>query len=195
MILNSRWASWKRLKSLDLQLAVAMRDTTPDKNLRDAYNDAIGKYGWTNLDYWKDKLCAIKLAECTAPVENKTGKRKRRSTPNKSDSNFKWPPGFGSGYDDKHVDDDEEELLLAAGEGKRRKIKKEVLDTATLEEINALYEVSDEDDTLATPKRGKPAVPGRSSSLVVPPAATTPKRPDPVSVSPGKSKASDSPIE
>ena len=181
-----------------------MRDTTPDTNLRNAYHDAIGMYGWNNLDYWKDKLCAIKLAECTTLVGKKTVKRKRQSTLDaKSDPTFRWPPGFGPGYGNEHVDDEEEELLLAAGEEKRRKIKKEVLDTATLEEINALYEVSDGEGTLATPKEGKTAVSGLSScfvmppysSLSVPPATSASKHPNPVTTTGTKPKASEFPIK
>ena len=203
MLLNSRWSAWKCLKPLDFQLAVVIRDTTLDKTLEQAYHDGLGMYGWNNLGYWKDKLCALNLAEDTAPVEKKTGKRKRRSMRHKSVPKFKWPPGFGPGYGDEQLVDDEEELSLAAGEGKERKIKKEVLDTATLEEINALYEVSDREDAVAIRKESKIAVPDHfssiiippSSSLVIPPTISTSKHFNSNPMKPGKFQVLESPIE
>ncbi len=159
MVLKSRWASWKCLKPLDFHLAVAIRDTTPDVKLKEAYHDAIGKYDWNRLEYWKDRLYAMKLANDTAPVSNGNGKRKREAVPaTKPGYQFKWPPGFGPECGDGEEGDDEAGLFLPSGESKRRKVKKEAVDTMTLAEINALYEDSDADALFSARKGSKRAV-------------------------------------
>ena len=190
---NSRWAAWNRLKPLDFQLAVAIRDTTLDAKLKEGYQDAIGMYDWNKLCYWKDKMCAMKLAEETAPGGTQLNKRKRGGTPNtKSSSSFKRPSAFRSGYGNDHEDDDEDEVLLAEAAAKRRKIKKEVTDAATLEDINGLYENSDEDDPVCAPGKGRLAVPGHSRSLFGTPATTSAlKRHASSSMTPGKPKTNE----
>lgn len=197
MVLISRWASWKRLKPLDFQLAVAIRDTTPDRKLREAYHDAIGMYEWNRLNYWKDKLCAMKISNDTAPVQNKNGKRKREATSNtESGPKFEWPPGFGPEHAHDSVDDDEAELFLPLGENKRRAIKKEVLDTSILIESNALYEDSDADDLFSARKTSKSNFLGRSP---FPPGmgatTSTLRRHKSSSMAPGKPRAENTCIE
>lgn len=192
-VLDSRWASWNRLKPLDFHLAVAIRDTTPDIKLKEGYQDAIGMYEWNRLGFWKDKLCAMKLADETAPGGSQLGKRKRGSTPDtKSKPSFERPPRFGSACGNNYDDDDEDELFLAEAAAKRRKVKKEVTDAATLEEINALYENSDGDDLVCAPGRSRLAVARRFGSLFGTPA-TMPglKRHASTSMTPGKSKVNE----
>ncbi len=191
----SRWASWNRLKPLDFQLAVAIRDTTPDEKLKEAYHDAIGMYEWNRLNYWKDKLCALKLANATASVRDKDGKRKREATSNtKSGCEFQWPPGFGPRYRHGNVDDDEAELLLPSGEFKR-KIKKEVFDTTILADSNALYEDSDAGNLFSAPK-GSRSLLGRSATLLGR-RATTPtlRSHKSSSTTPGKLRAGNTSVE
>ena len=182
-----------------MQLAIAIKDTTPDEILKEAYHDAIGVYGWNSLGYWKDKLCAMDLADDTAPVRNKNGKRNREMTlETKLRPQSKWPPGFGPEWGEDKVDDDEDEgPILPIGRGKRRMIKKEVLETATLADIDALYGNSDEEDVRTARKVSRTALSGRFAPPLeqTPVTAATLRRLLSSSVTPGRSRTDTGIIE
>ena len=162
-------------------MAVAIRDTTPNKKLKEAYHDAILMFEWNRLPYWKDKLCAMKLADESAPVQHTGNKRKRKSTPDpKPGPVFKWPPGFGPDYGGDNVDDEEPEYFMTGRDGKRRMIKKETSDTTTLAASKMVSDESKGNDLFRSQEgKNKAKAPGRLlSSLAAPVTSSKSDKPD-----------------
>ena len=63
----SRWTPWNRLLPVDIQGAGGVRDLIEDRDLKEAYSEAIEQYGNSDLTFWKDRLYAKKLQDdCTS---------------------------------------------------------------------------------------------------------------------------------
>ena len=123
------------------------------------------EFEWNRLPYWKNKLWAAQLADESDLVQE-IGSKHRRETSDDTNSGqaFKWPPGFGPGYDNGNVDDEEPEPLLTERDSKRVKIKKEASDDTTLAGSVASGKFS---DSVCEQRANKPRIRGPFSSSLV----------------------------
>lgn len=93
----SRWTPWSRLLPIDIQGADGVRNSIEDRDLKEAYSEAIEQYGRSSLAYWKDRLFAKSVHQGSVSkkfkVEIGTGVSPLKRTV--SAMGFIYPPVIG----------------------------------------------------------------------------------------------------
>ena len=157
-VVLSCWPGWRALEPFDLGMGTAIRETTTDPLLAQAWDEAIvSEREDRSIGYWKERLAAkeAKGAAEARPGIIVNGKapenRKRKGTPKTS-----FPPAYTR---DEDMDDDEEaNIFLPPAESIGPNIKDE-FDGSSFSGLTPLRPGL----PLETSKRGKLDIAGRFS--------------------------------
>lgn len=182
--LPSCWVPWNRLQPLDIQMANAKLQEMDTQemdygDLTKAYNEAIEQWDNHNIQYWIDKLLALRLGEDGIMVvkTTKVAKRKRMGSPM-----FKNPLGLSKFLGKDNVDDDEELFSHVKKEPKEdigmdmSSHEEDIGMDRSFHQDDTLYDVSDTEELhrSAKAKRNSKSSVSVAPSLYTPP--TTPAK-------------------
>lgn len=178
----SCWVPWNRLQPLDIQMANSQLQEIDEQgmdydDLTKAYVEVIEQWDNHNIQYWIDKLLALRLTEDGVMIvkTTKVAKHKRPGSPT-----FKNPLNLSKFLDGDNVDDDEDFFSRV-----KKEPKEDIAMDMSFQHNDTLHEVS---DTEERQHRAKTKRESKSSASVAPSLHTPP-------TTPAKSKGGGSPQE
>ena len=164
---SSCWVPWNRLQPLDIQMAFSKKEETDDEDLAKAYTEAIEQWDNHNIQYWIDKLLALRyMSEDEGKIvkATKVTKRKRTDSPT-----FRNPLGLSKFLNIDNVDDDEGMFAPV-----KKEPKEEDVINLSFEQDRSLYDHSDSEELQ---QRAKVKRNGKFSVDVAPSLFTPPTTP------------------
>ena len=167
------WASLKEIEPIDLDMGRAIRSSTSNSSLAKAWSEYIAQYKgdqigeWKELDHWKARLHAQRLERAPYGVKKEKLPVRKKHQKRKGTPVFRYPPG----YCNEELDDEEPDDLFLPKE-----IKREPMDSFSLDEVDALYDDADQPyrTSSQSSKRSKLDVSGRFSTRPSTPLGASP---------------------